>query len=130
MLRSDEVWRPEIDVLEVVDPACRKVAQHFHYGPQGKDTDFPAGNAPGTGLGLDTGIDLSADFHVFAIEWAPTYLHCYIDGKPTQTYGVAANIPSAPMYMLLNFAVGGSWPGDPDSSTIFPAKMVVDYVNV
>jgi hypothetical protein len=27
-------------------------------------------------------------------------------------------------------AVGGDWPGDPDSSTRFPADMLVDYVRV
>ncbi len=31
-------------------------------------------------------------------------------------------------FLLLNFAVGGDWPGDPDASTTFPQQMVVDYV--
>jgi beta-glucanase (GH16 family) len=33
-----------------------------------------------------------------------------------------------PFFLLLNFAVGGDWPGDPDASTTFPQQMVVDYV--
>ena len=35
-------------------------------------------------------------------------------------------------YLILNVAVGGSWPGNPDSSTKFDesAQMVVDYVKV
>ena len=32
--------------------------------------------------------------------------------------------------MILNLAVGGDWPGPPDSSTVFPAKLLVDYVRV
>jgi beta-glucanase (GH16 family) len=33
-----------------------------------------------------------------------------------------------PFFLLLNVAVGGGWPGDPDASTMFPQQMVVDYV--
>ena len=33
-------------------------------------------------------------------------------------------------FIILNLAVGGSWPGSPDSSTVFPAEMLVDYVRV
>jgi beta-glucanase (GH16 family) len=35
-----------------------------------------------------------------------------------------------PFFLLLNVAVGGGWPGDPDASTTFPQQMVVDYVRV
>ena len=35
-----------------------------------------------------------------------------------------------PFYLLLNVAVGGVWPGDPDALTTFPATMLVDYVRV
>jgi beta-glucanase (GH16 family) len=31
---------------------------------------------------------------------------------------------------LLNVAVGGGWPGDPDATITFPQQMVVDYVRV
>jgi beta-glucanase (GH16 family) len=32
--------------------------------------------------------------------------------------------------MLLNVAVGGNWPGPPDTSTVFPQQLRVDYVRV
>jgi len=35
-----------------------------------------------------------------------------------------------PFYILLNFAVGGEWPGSPDATTKFPQVMLVDYVRV
>ena len=35
-----------------------------------------------------------------------------------------------PFYLLLNLAVGGYWPGPPDATTHFPAKMLVDWVRV
>ncbi len=33
-------------------------------------------------------------------------------------------------FIILNLAVGGSWPGSPNSSTPFPAQMLVDYVRI
>lgn len=33
-------------------------------------------------------------------------------------------------HLLLNVAVGGNWPGDPDDTTVFPQTMEVDYVRV
>ena len=33
-----------------------------------------------------------------------------------------------PFYFILNTAVGGSWPGGPDGTTVFPQYMLVDYV--
>jgi beta-glucanase (GH16 family) len=35
-----------------------------------------------------------------------------------------------PFFVLLNFAVGGNWPGSPDGTSSFPQQMVVDYVRV
>jgi beta-glucanase (GH16 family) len=35
-----------------------------------------------------------------------------------------------PFFLLLNVAVGGSWPGNPDTTTVFPLNMLVDYVRV
>jgi beta-glucanase (GH16 family) len=32
--------------------------------------------------------------------------------------------------MILNVAVGGAWPGNPDESTAFPQRLLVDYVRV
>jgi beta-glucanase (GH16 family) len=36
--------------------------------------------------------------------------------------------PVIPFYLLLNLAVGGTWPGSPDASTQFPANLLVNYV--
>jgi beta-glucanase (GH16 family) len=48
-----------------------------------------------------------------------------------------ANLPSGspwefnkPFFVLLNLAVGGDWPGNPDATTQFPQQMLVDYVRV
>jgi beta-glucanase (GH16 family) len=35
-----------------------------------------------------------------------------------------------PQFVILNLAVGGSWPGSPDATTVFPSTMLVDYVRI
>ncbi len=35
-----------------------------------------------------------------------------------------------PFFLILNLAVGGYWPGDPDGNTAFPQQLVVDHVRV
>jgi hypothetical protein len=37
---------------------------------------------------------------------------------------------NTPMYMLINLAVGGDFPGWPDATTQFPANFNIDYVHV
>jgi beta-glucanase (GH16 family) len=41
-----------------------------------------------------------------------------------------AHLPSAPMYIMANLAVGGDWPGPPDAATVFPTQLEVDYIRV
>jgi beta-glucanase (GH16 family) len=78
----------------------------------------------------------SDGFHVFAIEWEPGTVRFYVDDLLYETQ-TADNVPAGthwafdhPFFLVLNVAVGGYWPGDPDASTPFPATMLVDYVRV
>ena len=74
------------------------------------------------------------DFHVFAVAWKPNEIRWLVDGReyhrltPADLPAGAAWVFDRPFFFLLNVAVGGRWPGDPDSSTTFPQQMVVDYV--
>ena len=63
--------------------------------------------------------DLAAGFHVVAIEWTPTDIRWELDGK--ERFRSVKSIPQTPMYLLLNLAVGGDWPGPPDDQTRFLA---------
>jgi beta-glucanase (GH16 family) len=76
------------------------------------------------------------DFHVYAVEWEPNAIRWYVDGTMYQSVG-PSDLPAGakwvydhPFHLLLNLAVGGNWPGDPDATTLFPQTMVVDYVRV
>jgi beta-glucanase (GH16 family) len=78
----------------------------------------------------------SDDYHVFALEWEPRAIRFYVDGALYETQ-TPDNVPAGqrwvfdhPFYLVLNVAVGGYWPGNPDGTTRFPESMLVDYVRV
>jgi beta-glucanase (GH16 family) len=89
-------------------------------------------------------VDLSEDFHVYAIEWDPGVIRWYVDDELYATVTTAAvrnqvPLPGAsdpewvftkPFFMILNLAVGGSFVGDVVDDTALPASMVIDYVRV
>jgi beta-glucanase (GH16 family) len=73
--------------------------------------------------------NLTQGFHTFGLLWTPQTVTWYIDGNATFQIATPADMDT-PMYMLMNLAVGGSWPGNPSSNSEFPASMEVDYVHV
>ena len=75
------------------------------------------------------------DFHVFGIEWGPNYINYYVDDVLyNQITSEDANgewvFNDNSFYMILNLAVGGSFVGSPNNSTVFPQTMYVDYIRV
>ena len=73
-------------------------------------------------------------FHTFAIEWSPQAVTFYVDGSSYQTItptnAGSAWVFNTPFFIILNVAVGGTFPGSPNSTTQFPQDMLVDYVRV
>lgn len=84
---------------------------------------------------LPPGQAFADGYHTFTLDWSPTALTWYVDGNPYETRTVA-EVPSGewvfnhPFVLVLETAVGGTWPGYPDSTTFFPQQMLVDYVRV
>jgi len=119
----------EIDIMENVgrEPSINHGSLH---GPG------YSGGSPLTAIYTLQNAKLSDDFHLFAIEWAPGVVRFYVDDNLYQTR-TPADVPSGfkwvydhPFFILLDVAVGGSFPGSPDSTTIWPQTMLVDYVRV
>ena len=76
------------------------------------------------------------DYHIYAVEWEPQAIRFYVDQQLYATR-TPADLPHGakwvydhPFFIILNLAVGGAWPGDPDQTTAFPQTMLVDYVRV
>ena len=119
----------EIDIMENIGREPTVVHGTAH-GP---------GYSGGNGIGAPDTLSQGAfadDFHVYAVSWQPQQIVWSVDGHVYHRLA-PANLPAGaqwvynqPFFLLLNVAVGGSWPGDPDSTTTFPQQMVVDYVRV
>jgi beta-glucanase (GH16 family) len=78
----------------------------------------------------------SDDFHIFSVEWEPQVIRFYVDDRRYATR-TARDLPAGarwvfdhPFFVVLNLAIGGDMPGSPDSTTVFPQRMLVDYVRV
>jgi len=78
--------------------------------------------------GIKDGPDYSAGFHTYGVDWQPTYVKWYIDGVEFASYN--RSMPSDPMWICLDTAVGGPWGGMPTAATHFPVTYDIDYVRV
>jgi len=120
----------EIDIMENIgkEPAMNHGSIH---GP-----GFTGGDGIEANTSLPAGKKLSDDFHIYAAEWEPDVVRFYLDDQLYATQTRASLKPGQkwvfdhPFFMILNVAIGGDWPGNPDASTVFPQRMLVDYVRV
>lgn len=106
----------ETDILELLgqDPTTAYIAQHSAGYPRSFCTA--------------TGVDFSAGFHTFTMEWDPGKIVWLVDG--VQHCLITVGVPNVPMYLIMNTYVGGSWPGPPDRTTVFPQYTDFDYVRI
>ncbi|MBN2190729.1 MAG: family 16 glycosylhydrolase [Candidatus Aureabacteria bacterium] len=119
MLPIRGIWPPEIDIMELLGHAPDRVYMTVHWG------HWPNNQHAGKSF---KGPDFTKDFHVFAVEWEPEEIRWYVDD--VLRYTATKNIPKEPFYIILNTAVGGEWPGNPNSKTRFPQYHYIDYVRV
>jgi beta-glucanase (GH16 family) len=121
MLPEPLGWPPEIDVVENLgqDTGVAYFTNHFT-GSDGKHGS--------KGSGKVATPDLSADFHIYAVEWTQQAIVWYLDG--VEKFRSGQGVTQQPMYLLVNLAIGGNWPVPPDQTTIWPASFDVDYVRV
>ena len=116
----------EIDIMEYIGREPLNIHGHVH-GP-----GYAGAGGPGAALRLE---DLPAErFHTFSVEWEPDEIRWYTDDElyltlsPDDVNGEWVFDHS--FFVILNLAVGGRWPGLPDSTTVFPQDLVVDYIRV
>lgn len=110
----------EIDIMELINDAST-----HHVALHGPGTDAQA-----------TGpiADLSNDFHNYWVTRTENSVTIGVDARVLKSFNRGGQPPASPwvfndpMFVLLNVAVGGTWPGPPDDSTPFPATMLVDWM--
>ncbi|MBN1565439.1 MAG: family 16 glycosylhydrolase [Anaerolineae bacterium] len=118
----------EIDIMEYIGAEPFTVYGTIH-GPGYSGTD-------GLSMPYNTDVLLADDYHVFGIEWEPDVIRWYIDGELFHTVtaadldGLGEWVYDHDFYVIINVAVGGTWPGSPDDTTVFPQQMLIDWVRV
>jgi beta-glucanase (GH16 family) len=118
----------EIDTMEVLGSEASVVNGTLH---------APWPWAPnGVGGTFNSATTLSAGFHTYSMQWSPNAVSFLLDGAVYETV-TPAKLPAGaawpfqhPYFLLLDLAVGGVWPGSPNASTQFPARMLIDWVRV
>lgn len=130
-------WMLGDDIDKVSWPACGEIDIMENIGKNAK-TDYGTLHATGFDKGgsLDGAAPLADGFHVYAAEWDASGISFFLDDAKYITI-TPADVPASgkwafdhPFFLLLNVAVGGNWPGDPDATTTFPQTMKVDWVRV
>ena len=118
----------EIDILENIGREPTVVHGTVH-GP-----GYSGANSVGRPYSLPGNAAFADQFHIYSVEWTTNQIKWSVDG---QQYFVLtpAGLPTGkawvfnhPHFVILNLAVGGQWPGNPDATTTFPQRMTVDYV--
>jgi beta-glucanase (GH16 family) len=121
----------EIDVMENIGKEPGIVHGSLH----GPSSTAPTSDLTST-VSLPTGQNYADDFHEYAVEWEPGTVRFYVDSnnyatfKQSQWPAGGQWVFDHPCFILLNVAVGGTWPGSPEAATQFPQRMLVDYVRV
>ena len=118
----------EIDVMETIGKNPFTVYGTIH-GPSGS-TAYAISNTAKSATPLASG------FHTYGVSWSPNSVAWLLDGTPVATVTSADLAPgqiwvfNQPFHLILDLAVGGTWGGPPNSSTPFPATLLVDWVRV
>lgn len=74
--------------------------------------------------------EIAGNWHTFAVDWEPDAITWYVDGVPRRVFTQTNLIPAKPMYLIMDLAVGGDWPGSPNAQASFPSAFKIDYVRV
>ncbi len=116
----------EIDIAEIIGDEPGKMYSTLHY----TNSDNAHGEIQGS-YELPTE-SFSDAYHIFSLDWTPESLTFSVDGVEIKKAPIEDDMKEflRSFYLVLNVAVGGNWPGEPDNTTVFPQTMYVDYIRV
>lgn len=119
----------EIDIMEKVGGGIKEKELHgtIHFWEDSKNKWTYIGGK------TTTTNNLADDFHVYEVEWDAEKIIWKLDGIEYHRQNITSSDYDEfrnEFYILLNVAVGGDWPGAPNSATTFPQKMLIDWVRV
>jgi beta-glucanase (GH16 family) len=108
---------PEIDIFEMIGSEPNKFYGVVH---------FEENNMRGRDY-FEHMVSEKEQYTV-ALKWDAEFLTWYIDEQ--QIYTTTKGVPHEYMYIIINQAVGGNWPGSPDDNTIFPNHFKILSTNI
>ena len=119
----------EIDIMELIgggDGRDNVVYGTVHWDNNGDYAHYGGNTKLSSGLFAD-------EYHVFSIVWDESSIKWLLDGVQFHEIDITPAALSElrkDQFFIFNVAVGGNWPGSPNSSTTFPQYMIVDYIRV
>jgi beta-glucanase (GH16 family) len=122
-------------------PACGEIDIMEHIGKEPSSTygtvhgpGYSGKNGPSGKRELARNVGFGDSFHEYSVEWRPGEISFFVDGSRFHTVH-RDKLPAGtrwvfdrPFFIIVNLAVGGEWPGDPDVSTQFPAVFEIDWI--
>lgn len=126
--RVDWPYCGEIDIMENLGHNPNKIYGTVH-GP---------GDLSDQGVGgfFVSPMPLSDGYHIYTAAWRQDNVAFLVDGVQYAEVD-RENYPrgnswaiNKKMFIILNLAVGGEWPGKPNRQTRFPARLLIDSINV
>ena len=119
----------EIDIFELYGSKNDSLIEaNIHYA----DASGSHANMGAVPFKLEEGRFADA-FHIFELEWDANRVAWLVDGVEYASMPITDDEMSEfhkEFFILLNVAVGGTWAGYPDSNSVFPQYMYVDWVRV
>lgn len=133
-------WMLGTDLDDVGWPACGEIDVMEHVGADPRRCHGTAhgpgwsGVGGGIGAAADAGVDLSLAFHEYAVQWAPGSVTWLLDGRTYHHLTARDVVGPWPLdhafFLVLNLAVGGSWPGNDTDDPDLPATMLVQEIRL
>lgn len=135
-------WALGTDLPTVGWPVCGEmdVMENLGSEPSTVHGTIVGGSSTGTpwltGFAGSAATSVSSGYHTYGLVWGPTGISMTLDGRTYMSTSASDQLTTSwwnfthPFYLILDLAIGGNWPGAPDSTTPFPAVMSVDYVHV
>lgn len=141
-------WLLGNNITTVNWPACGEQDVLERIDAPGTPLDWNAGSVHGPGFTGSSGLGATynfpsgqtagGEFHTYGMIWSPGSVSYSIDGIPYATFTPSSLSGSMVWpfdggqanFIILNLAIGGNWPGAPDSSTPWPSQMLIDYVRI
>lgn len=117
LLPSNNESYPEVDIYELIGNNPNEFYGVLHYVEEKeKKRDF---------FTYDFSSNIPKEY-VIKFEWSADYMIWYLNNEII--YVIESNVPNVPMYLIFNLAIGGTWPGNPDSKTVFPTTFNVEIL--